>query len=99
MFLSSTMVIMMTGMSGGAGIGFERGEHRPAVHAGHHHVEGDDGGLELLSRVRGRAAVGGGYDTITVFGERALHEVAHAGVVVDDEHGGVRARARNADGR
>ena len=38
-------------------------------------------------------AVGGDFDAVAVLAERALHQVAHVGVVVDDEH---RARAECA---
>jgi hypothetical protein len=29
----------------GVGIGFERGDDRPTVHAGHHHIGGDGHGV------------------------------------------------------
>ena len=69
------------------GISLERGEHGPAIHAGHHHVEGDDGGLEFFGQCETAMPVGGGDDVIAVFGEAALHEVPDVGVVINDEDG------------
>ena len=88
---SSTIVSMMTGMSATSGSRLERSQHRPAVHARHQHVEGDDVGLQLAAPAAGpprrRRAVTTRKPSL---GRKRSHQLAHGGVVVDDEHGAPR---------
>ena len=75
------------GDTGGFRIRFERGENGPAIQAGHHDVERDDGGLKMLRQFEAALAVGGHFHPEAILHERALHQVAHVRVVIDDEDG------------
>ena len=67
----------------------------PAVHAGHPHVEEDEG-RELLLRAReGRRALRGGAHPAARVDEDHLHQREEVGVVLHDED---RARARDHGG-
>src|SRR5262249_46656506 len=69
------------GDGGQLGVGLEGGQVGPAVHAGHHDVEGDGGGAEGAGEGQAVGAAGGGADGEALLGEEALHEVEDGRVV------------------
>ena len=69
------------------GVAFQALEDRPAVHVGHRHIKGDDGGVQFLGAADSFFAAGGGFSVIALLHQEALEEVAGGGVVVDDQDG------------
>ena len=71
---------------GERGIGLQRGQNRPAIHIRHQHIESDGIGMLGLSEPQSLLSICGG-DHVQAFPvQKALHQVAHRRVVVDDEH-------------
>src|SRR5205814_9496990 len=82
------------GNGGGGRISFQQRQGSPAVQAGHHHIKGDDGGLEPFGHLQPDSAVSRDFNVVAVLGQCALHDVPHVGVVVDDENRGLRHAGR-----
>ena len=83
---SSTMVSMMTGMSRKSGSALSADEHAPAVHAGHHHVQGDGHRPQLARQAQPCLASGGGAHAKAFLAQKALNQVALHRIVVDHQH-------------
>src|SRR5262249_37392684 len=64
-----------------------------AILAGHDVVENDDVETALVQLARGRVGVGGLFNVLAAWAQRAHQEVAHAWLVVDDQDRGLRKRA------
>ena len=75
------------------GVGFQRREHAPAVHVGHHHVQRDGRRLQLSRQPQPLLATCGGADAKTLLSQKALHQVALPRVVIDDQHAAFDGRA------
>ncbi len=71
----------------GGWIGLQGLEHRPAIHAGHHHVQGDDGGLELLGQCDPGLAIPRDLDAESIFLQRSPHQIMHRRIIVNDQDG------------
>jgi hypothetical protein len=62
------------------------GQHLPAVHSRHHHVEEDQVGRLLLERGEALLAARGLTHGVALELEAGAHKAAQARVVVDDQH-------------
>ena len=82
---------------GDLGIGADRVQHRPAVHARHLDVEQDRPGLQRPGQGQpGPPVIGGAHAKSLAF-EEALEQVAGGGVVVDEQHHVVQMRLAVGD--
>ncbi len=71
---------------GNARIAFQAGQHRPAVHRRHHHIEHDDRRLELLRELDALGAALRADGAKAFLLQKAPHQFVHRRVVVDQEH-------------
>ena len=68
------------------GIGLERRQHRPAVHARHHDVERDRCWTHAARERESLLASGRDDDPNTLLREEPRHQIVDDGIVVDHQH-------------
>ena len=68
-------------------LGLERGEHGPAVHPWHDHIQDDRVRMQLSGEPQPFLSVASALDAKAFLAEEALQQVARCRIVVNHQHG------------